>query len=812
MDRYICIHCHFYQPPRENPWLEAVEVQDSAYPYHDWNQRITAECYGPNTAARILDGEGRIASIVNNYSKISFNVGPTLLSWLEEKAGDVYRRILYADRSSQWRYSGHGSAMAQVYNHMIMPLANARDKRTQVLWGLGDFEYRFGRKAEGMWLAETAVDLETLDILAEQGITFTVLSPYQARRVRKIGENKWDDVQGGQIDPSVPYLQRLPSGREIALFFYDGPVSRSVAFQSLLDKGEYLAARLAQAFSDERKWPQLVHIATDGETYGHHRAHGDMALAYALQHIETSKIAKLTNYGEYLERHPAFREVEIIENSSWSCIHGVERWRSNCGCNSGMHGGWNQEWRGPLRQALDWLRDELAPRFSQRGQEVFADPWGARDRYIQVLLNRAPESAAAFMQQERSDPAKTGDDAVAYKLLELQRHAMLMYTSCGWFFDELSGIETVQVMQYAGRALQLSAELFGDDLEPEFLKRLERAKSNVPEHANGRRIYEKLVQPNRVTLEQVGAHFAVSSLFENYRSKTHTYCYTVTTEDYRLLSSGKARLALGRAHVRSDIVQENKNITFGVLHLGDHNFSGGVREYQGDEAYERLCREMTEVFQREEFTETRRLVDGQFGSGSYTLKLLFRDEQRKILRLIVESALEEAELVYRQLFERYSPLMRFHAELHLERPRALEAAAEFTLNAELRRALSAVHLEFDRIRARLDEASRTGVTLDHATLEFALRTKLEVLTEAWCREPAARFSLEELESTASLARAFPFPVNLWSVQNGFFDVLQVVFPEMSARARRGDDEAQLWLRHFRNLGELFGMRIDGRAK
>jgi alpha-amylase/alpha-mannosidase (GH57 family) len=812
MDRYICIHCHFYQPPRENPWLEAVEVQDSAYPYHDWNERITAECYGPNSAARILDGHNRIVSIVNNYSKISFNVGPTLLSWLEENASDVYRRILYADQASQKLYSGHGSAMAQAYNHMIMPLANSRDKRTQVLWGLTDFAYRFGRKPEGMWLAETAVDLETLDILAEQGIAYTVLSPYQARRDRKIGENKWRDVQGGRVDPSVPYLLRLPSGRKIALFFYDGPVSRAVAFQSLLDKGEYLAARLAQAFSAEREWPQLVHIATDGETYGHHRAHGDMALAYALEHIEQSRVAKLTNYGEHLERYPPFREVEIIENSSWSCIHGVERWQSNCGCNSGTHPGWNQEWRGPLRRALDWLRDELASRFFKRGQEVFRDPWAARDRYIDVLLNRAPASTEAFMARERLHPSKESEEVVAYKLLELQRHAMLMYTSCGWFFDELSGIETVQVMQYAARALHLSEEIFGTSLESGFLERLESAKSNLPELANGRRIYEQYVRPVRVTLEQAGAHFAVSSLFESYRSKTRAYCYTVTTEDYRLLSSGKARLALGRADVRSDIVHEAKNVTFGVLHLGDHNLSGGVREYQGEEAYERLCREVTEVFQREEFAETRRVVDKHFGTGSYTLKLLFRDEQRKILRLIVESALEEAELVYRQLFERYSPLMRFHADLHLKRPRALEAAAEFTLNAELRHALTAARLDVDHVRARLEEAARTGVTLDQATLEFALRAKLQALAEAWCANPTSLSGLEELETAAALTRSFPFVVDLWAVQNGYFDVLQVVYPEMAAKAQRGNGPAQRWMGHFRGLAELLGVRVDGHIK
>jgi alpha-amylase/alpha-mannosidase (GH57 family) len=808
MDRYICIHCHFYQPPRENPWLEAVEVQDSAYPYHDWNQRVTAECYGPNSAARILDGEGRIANIVNNYSKISFNVGPTLLSWLEDNAADVYRRILYADKVSQEAHSGHGSAMAQAYNHMIMPLANARDKRTQVLWGLADFESRFGRKPEGMWLPETAVDLETLDIMAELGIRYTILSPFQARRARRIGRKAWRDLEGGQVDPSMPYSIRLPSGRKITLFFYDGPVSQAVAFQKLLDKGEYLAARLTQAFSEERDWPQLVHIATDGETYGHHRAHGDMALAYAVEHIEANEIAKLTNYGEYLERHPPFREAEIFENSSWSCVHGVERWRGNCGCNSGMHAGWNQEWRAPLREALDWLRDVLASQYEQRGGQLFRDAWAARDRYIDVLLNRASYNVRAFLEREQAYPLSEIEAIQACKLLEIQRHAMLMYTSCGWFFDELSGIETVQVLKYAARALQLSEELFGAPLEASFLERLEKAKSNLPENSNGRRVYEKFVQPVKVTLEQVGAHYAVSSLFENYRTESRTYCYTVAREDFRLLSSGEARLGLGRALIRSEIVHEAKTITFGVLHVGDHNLSGGVREYRGEDAYEQLCREITDVFEREDFPETLRVVDKHFGSGSYTLKLLFRDEQRKILRLIVESALEEAESVYRQLFERYSPLMRFLADLNLPRPQALEAAAEFTLNAELRHALAANRLDFGRVRARLGEAARTGVSLDQATLEYALRTRVEGLAEAWCSDPRSVSGIQELLAAVDLARSFPFPVNLWAAQNSYFDVLRVLYPEMRASAERGEEAAQTWTPHFRALADLLRVLVD----
>ena len=374
MDRYICIHGHFYQPPRENAWLEFVELQDSAYPFHDWNERISAECYAPNGTSRILDGYRNIVKISNNYAQISFDFGPTLLAWMAENEPETYRTILEADKESQQRFSGHGSAIAQAYNHTILPLSHSRDKYTQILWGIRDFEFRFGRKPEGMWLPETAVDLEVLDILAGFEIRFTILSPYQAKRTRKLRGRGWRDASGGLIDPSMPYSVRLPSGRRIAVFFYDGPISQAIAFEHLLEKGENLAGRLQSAFSDSRTWPQIVHIATDGETYGHHHKQGEMALAYALHHIESNNLAKLTNYGEYLERHPPTHQAEIWERTAWSCVHGVERWNSNCGCNSGGYPNWNQEWRTPLRQAFDWLRDRAAARFEVNGRLIFKDP------------------------------------------------------------------------------------------------------------------------------------------------------------------------------------------------------------------------------------------------------------------------------------------------------------------------------------------------------------------------------------------------------------------------------------------------------
>ncbi|HEU4413743.1 MAG TPA: DUF3536 domain-containing protein, partial [Candidatus Angelobacter sp.] len=460
MERFICIHAHFYQPPRENPWLEAVEQQESAYPYHDWNERITAECYAPNGASRILDDAGRIRSIVNNYRRISLNFGPTLLSWMKEKAPDTYKCILESDEESRKEFSGHGSAIAQGYNHMILPLANARDKYTQVFWGVRDFEHRFGRMPEGMWLPETAVDVETLEALAECDLKFTILAPHQAARVRKIGGRNWKDVHGGRIDPTRAYLCRLPSGRKINLFFYDGPISQAVAFERLLNNGEHFAGRLRNGFSDKRDWPQLMHIATDGETYGHHHKHGDMALAYALDRIEDDGEIALTNYGEFLEEFPPTHEVQIVENTAWSCSHGVERWRSDCGCNSG-HAGWRQMWRAPLRQALDYLRDATAELFEREAASMLRNPWDARNDYIDVILDRSPEALWIFFEKHSRRQLHSEETTCVLKLLEMQRHAMLMYTSCGWFFDELSGIETVQVMQYAGRVIQLAKEVSG---------------------------------------------------------------------------------------------------------------------------------------------------------------------------------------------------------------------------------------------------------------------------------------------------------------------------------------------------------------
>lgn len=808
MERYICIHGHFYQPPRENPWLEAIELQDTAYPYHDWNERITAECYAPNAVSRILDGENRIVKLANNYAKISFNFGPTLLSWLEEKAPDVYQAILEADRESQKNFSGHGSALAQAYNHMILPLANRRDKYTQALWGIRDFERRFGRKPEGLWLPETAVDLETLDILAELGIRFTILAPHQARHARRIGGRNWRDVSGGRIDPTMAYEQRLPSGRKIALFFYDGPISRAVAFEGLLTKGENFANRLLGAFSEERDRPQLAHIATDGESYGHHHRFGDMALAYALNYIESNKLARLTNYGEYLEKVPPTYQVEIFEKTAWSCFHGLDRWWSDCGCNSGGHPGWNQAWRTPLRDAMDWLRDRLASPFEEKGRLFLKDPWGARDDYIKVILDRSPESVERFLGQHAAQELSAAEKVTVLKFLELQRHAILMYTSCGWFFDELSGIETVQVIQYAGRAVQLAQEIFGDAIESEFIERLGQAKSNLPEHQDGHHIYEKFVKPAAVDLLKVMAHYAVTSLFEAYPEKARIYCYLVEHEHHLASEAGRMKLLLGRAKATSQVTWESARLSFSALHLGDHNINGGVREFRGEEAYQTMVHEVVEDFARAEFPETIRLLDKHFGASTYSLRSLFRDEQRRVLHRILESTLSEAEAAYRQIFEHRAPLMRFLTESGIPLPKALHTAAEFVLNTNLRRALAEEEMDLDRIGAFLDGAIRRDIALDTTGLGYALQKNMERMAEQLSANPTDRPGLLKLDAAAALVPLLPFEVDLWRVQNIYYRMLQTVYPEVLIQAEQGDESAQAWTGQFRGLGEKLKVLVE----
>jgi len=810
MDRFICIHGHFYQPPRENPWLEAVEVQDSAHPYHDWNERITEECYAANARARILDHEGRILHLMNNYARISFNFGPTLLCWLEAHAPEVYDSILEADRRSVERFSGRGSALAQPYNHMIMPLAHPRDKRTQIIWGIRDFVCRFGRNPTGMWLPETAVDLETLDIMAEHGITFTILAPQQAAKVRPRGSETWIDLSQGAVDPTMPYGIRLPSGRTFHIFFYDRDLSRAVAFEHLLKNGDLLVQRLMGAFQD-RPGSQLVHIATDGETYGHHHPFGEMALAYALEAMDNREGVRLTNYAEFLDRYPPVMEVQIAENTSWSCTHGIERWRDDCGCRTGGQPHWNQAWRRPLREALDSLREALDSIFEDYGKAYLKDPWTARDAYIEVLLHRTPETVENFLRDRAVRPDHSDSRIQALKLLEMQRHGMLMYTSCGWFFSELSGIETVQILRYAGRAIQLARELTGANLESHFLGKLEKAKSNIPAYGNGRSLYRLFVEPARVGLEQVGAHWAIHSLLGTNRESEHVYCYRITPECYRSWEAGRTRLAVGRIRVSSMVTQEEDHFGFGVLHLGDHNLHCGIRRLAPDLQVTDPYGPLIEAFQRADLTMTLRHLDSIFKGSAYTLRSLFRDEQRRVLNWILESTCAQAEKAYRQLHTDQAPLLRFLKGLDIPPPKVLYQTAQWVLNTLLKRALSEEALHPGRVLALLEEAQEEGVELDSETLAFAYRQALERKASMLREQPRDPNALDQMDSTLALLPKLPFQVNLWKVQKLFYEAVTSELRDMTAKADAGDPAARLWIKRIHQVGDRLWINMEALA-
>lgn len=808
MDRFICIHGHFYQPPRENPWLEAIEIQDSAFPYHDWNERIAAECYAANAVSRIWDTEGRIVQLVNNYVNISFDFGPTVLLWMQQHAVEAYEAILEADRRSVEKFSGHGSAMAQAYNHMIMPLANSRDKRTQISWGIKDFEYRFGRKPEGLWLPETAVDLETLDIMAQHGIGFAILSPSQAQRVRPFDADTWQDVSGGRINTGMAYRVSLPSGRMMNLFFYDGSISHALAFEGLLNSGEAFAKRLLSAFPDgDSSSSRIVHVATDGESYGHHHRNGDMALAHALHYIESNGLAQLINYGGYLANHPPKHEVEIFENSSWSCAHGIERWRSDCGCNSGGHQGWNQAWRAPLRAALDWLRDAITPAYEQLAGRFLSDPWAARDGYIDVIVDRAPERVSAFLSRHAIRPLSYEDEITVLKLMELQRHAMLMYTSCGWFFDELSGIETVQVIQYAGMVLQLADELFNEVFERTFLERLEVAKSNIPEHSDGRRIYEVFVRPAMLGLTAVGAHYAISSLFQINSEQNSIYSYSANMEDYRSFQAGGTKLVIGRAKVTSKVTRISISLCFGVLHLGDHSIACGTGEYQGTQKYEALVKNISDAFAVADFPKTILLMGQYFGSSTYSLTSLFADERRKVLDTIMEPTLRESEAAYGSIYEHHAPLIRFLTGSGTPRPKVLSVAADLCLNAKLRRVLQGDGLDPQVVRPLVEEARLAGAILDEAALGLLLKINIERLAQQALEQCEDLSCMERLNKAAKLVRTLPFEINLWQIQNICYKILHTQWADFKEKASQGDKKAQEWIRDCMEVSENFKLQV-----
>ncbi len=808
MNKFVCVHGHFYQPPRENPWLEDVELQESAYPYHDWNERITAESYEPNTAARVVDAERKIVDIVNNYSRISFNFGPTLLSWMEQHRPGVYKAILQADKDSMSRFSGHGSAIAQAYNHIIMPLASSRDKKTQIKWGIKDFRKRFGRMPEGMWLPETAVDSETLFLLATSGIKFTLLAPRQAKRIRRISKKngKWLGPGEGGIDPRRPYLCRLKDGKKIILFFYDGNIAHDVAFGNMLSSGEALSKRIVDTLDDGDP-PQIAHIATDGETFGHHQAYGEMTLAYALSAIEARKDVELTNYGEFIDKFDIEYEVEIHDNSSWSCVHGVERWRDSCGCNSGGHPGWHQDWRKPLRKALNDLRDKMVDIYEEKTSDLLKDAWAARDDYISVILDRNERTLKDFFQEHSRKALSEQERITLLKLLEMQRFSMLMFTSCGWFFDEISGIETMQVIQYAARALQLAKELDEGHLEETFVEALEKAPSNIPDQRDGALLYRKYIQNCMLDLVRVGAHFAISSYFEEYPEKTKIYCYEAKTDKLYRQKAGKHNLVCGRAKIRSLVTTESDEIVFAVMHLGDHNIIGGVTGYKSEKEFLKTVEDIREAFNRTDISLTIEHIRKYFGAHNYTLWHLFKDDQRKVLDEILKDPVNDIESDMNKFKKQYYPVVKAVRQMNIPLPRPVRGLLNLIFNVDLTNILRQERMDISELDELLEEMELWEVDLDKENFAFFVNTKVNSLMEKLEKFPGEISYIQKTEQILKRVQKLDIEYNLWKAKNIYFIMCKSILPEKEKKASRGDEASKKWVESFKSLAKPLNIKI-----
>lgn len=800
--RYLCFHGHFYQPPRENPWLDTIEVQDSASPYHDWNARITAECYWPNAAAHRLRGDNRITAIINNYESISFNFGPTLTAWLARSEPELLARLVEADRVSREQHSGHGNAIAQVYGHAILPLANLRDKLTQVDWGIRDFVFRFGRRPTGMWLSETAVDTQTLEALATHNLVYTILAPHQAKRIRKIGDTDWEDVNEETLNTRQPYLCHLPSGKQIVLFFYDARIARGVAFEHLLDSGERFVERLMAAFQSGSDEPQLVHVATDGETYGHHHRFGEMALAYAIHEIERRGLARITNYSEYLALHPPRWEVEIIERTSWSCAHGVERWRSDCGCRTGGLPGWTQQWRTPLRAALDWLGGEIDTLFERQAGALLRDPWGARDAYIDLILDYSPQRRDEFCMRHTGRILAPEEQQLVLKLLELQRHRLLMFTSCGWFFDELSGLEGTQILRYAARAAELAKEC-GRTLEAEFVERLRHAPSNLSEVGDGGQLYLRNVRPTRVKFSHVVANLAMGQILEPKLLHDAPPSFAVQRRDYEEESYGVTALGVGRMRVESRLTQESHTFVVAVLKLSAHDVHCVVREDIAETVYLPMKAALLETFARHSLSEVVRRLDRTFGEEYFTAKDLFIDDRRRVLAQVGEGMLERLEDSYRQLYRENRRLMEYLRELNVPLPQGFSLVAEFLVNRTFSRVIAKVigrESQDEEVEEVLREARKWQVSLATKEAELLVTRAIEEHIAALLADPLSN-GVMIASRLLQIAEHVNLRLNLWRAQSLFVQVCRRYLHDLLTR-RNEDEAVARQLTALRRLGEL----------
>jgi len=806
MKKFICIHGHFYQPPRENAWLEVIERQPSAHPFHDWNERIQNECYGPNAASRILNTEDRITNIVNNYSRISFNIGPTLFSWMQTHDPKTYKRILAADRESAVANKGHGNALAQVYNHVIMPLASEADKETQVIWGIADFMFRFERKPEGMWLAETAVDTATLEVLAKHGILFTVLAPRQAQAVKSDADGAWIPVDESSVDTTQPYKVLLPSGNSIAVFFYDGKISREVAFSGLLNSGKLFADALVSAHPGGEK-PALVHIATDGESYGHHHYRGDMALASCLDHLFADPGVNVVNYGAFLEMFPPNQEVKIRENSSWSCVHGVERWRSNCGCTDGGNPGFHQRWREPLRNALELLKNHADVIFEREVSAFTHQPWHLRNQYIAVVLDRTEENIDRFFSACCHTPPTGADRIRLVRLLEMQRHALLMFTSCGWFFDEVSRIETRQILQYADRVIQIAEHETGNGIYAAFLDALQAAPSNIARYENAAQLYRMEIRPQRMTLTRVGLHHAVLSVFESSVQTGFRLNYHIEAPFFEKLIAGEMVLAAGMLDLQSTFTYASEQMSFATLYLGGHHVIGGYSDAMDQETFEELFLQLRDAFRTSNISEITLLIHRAFGDKTCSFFDIFPDDRDQLIARLLKRDIENAETGYRAVYDRTYTLVNMLRRQGTPVPDLLLENIHVVMNAEVKRWLSDGNEDIFSLDQLVEAVHQWKVKLDIPSLGEAVSARVLKHVDALSKMPYDMVVLDLLSKILIRMHDLQIKFRLWKIQNKYFSIGKEHLNNKVFMRNLGEEEYHKWQLKFKAVGEQLKIRF-----
>ena len=843
---YVTVHGHFYQPPRENPYLNAIERQPGAAPFHDWNERIHHECYRPNAFARILNEHGEVVGIENNFEYMSFNIGPTLMSWLQNYDIDVYQRIIEADKKSSERLNGHGNAIAQVYNHIIMPLASERDKYSQIRWGKADFRSRFGRDTEGMWLAEAAVDYATLEALVNEGIRFIILAPSQAERCRLIPTpdetlEEWHEVGGNQIDPTRPYRCYLPDSentnsqrRYIDIFFYDGPISRDMGFSDVVYNSNHFAGRVGAAVRGDRRQSQVISVATDGETFGHHKKGTEKTLAYAFTQEFPRWGWTVTNYAHYLSINTPTWEVELKPVTAWSCAHGVDRWQDDCGCGGAPD--WHLKWRKPLRDSLNWLRDRLVEVYEEQGSKYFSDPWKARDEYVEVLLDRSASNISSFLNRHQKHKLQASEQVDALRLLEMQRHSLLMFTSCGWFFEELSRPEGTQILRYASRAMELAAEVAGVQLEKGFLQILELAPTNIEIFKTGAEVYRQLVLPSQISFKEVAAHYAITSLFSGHQpvekwsgladknniqdSQLHhkqIYCYTASELDHQLQRLGSITLAVGHLKLVSEVTWESQQVAFAVLHLGGWDFHCCIQPFEGKRSYTQLKEKLLNALQQGSAAHTILVMTQLFGEESFNLQNLFAEERHRLMRLLTQETLSRVDQLYTQTYrDNYGVLMAFHRD-GLEAPKELQAAAEIALEYRCMMTLRALEQDIEEpqlswnhlveLEAIANEAKHLHCNLNlpegKQILErLSLRLLWQLLYDA---NGSFEFQIQRLERLIEVEEHLSLGISLERSQELYFNCLHAeILPKTIAEILNDSDKNQL--RQLLKLGRK--LKVD----